>query len=70
MIGFCANSHIFRCAADIGYAEYDDLADKEAIRNAKLLSLIMDHRMILHRAEYPNAEAWIDDMLTLVKDFL
>ena len=70
MIGFCANSHIFRCAADIGYPEYDDLKDKEKIRNAKLLSLAMDHRMILRRAEYPNAEAWIDDMLTLVKDFL
>jgi 5-methylthioribose kinase len=70
MIGFCANSHIFRCAADIGYPEYDDLADKEAIRNAKLLSLIMDHRMILHREEYPSAEAWIDDMLALIKDFL
>ena len=70
MIGFCANSHIFRCAADIGYPEYDDLKDKEKIRNAKLLSLAMDHRMILRRAEYPNAEAWIDDMLTLVKEFL
>ena len=70
MIGFCANSLIFRCAADIGYPEYDDLKDKEKIRNAKLLSLAMDHRMILRRAEYPNAEAWIDDMLTLVKEFL
>ena len=70
MIGFCANSHIFRCAADIGYPEYDDLKDKEKIRNAKLLSLAMDHRMILRRAEYPNAEAWIDDMLALVKEFL
>ena len=70
MIGFCANSHIFRCAADIGYPEYDDLKDKAAIRSAKLLSLVMDHRMILHRAEYPDAESWIDDMLSLVKDFL
>lgn len=70
MIGFCANSHIFRCAADIGYPEYDDLKDKEAIRSAKLLSLVMDHRMILQRAEYPDAESWIDDMLALIKDFL
>ena len=70
MIGFCANSHIFRCAADIGYPEYDDLKDKEAIRRAKLLSLVMDHRMILRRAEYPDAESWIDDMLALIKDFL
>ena len=70
MIGFCANSHIFRCAADIGYPEYDCLGNKEAIRNAKLLSLTMDHRMILRRAEYANAEAWIDDMLALIKGFL
>ena len=70
MIGFCANSHIFRCAADIGYPEYDDLKDKQAIRSAKLLSLAMDHRMILRRAEYPDAESWIDDMLALIKDFL
>ena len=70
MIGFCANSHIFRCAADIGYPEYDDLKDKEAIRRAKLLSLVMDHRMILRRVEYPDAESWIDDMLALIKDFL
>ena len=70
MIGFCANSHIFRCAADIGYPEYDDLQDKQAIRNAKLLSLTLDHRMILRRAEYASAESWIDDMLALIKDFL
>ena len=37
---------------------------------AKLLSLVMDHRMILQRAEYPDAESWIDDMLALIKDFL
>lgn len=70
MIGFCANSHIFRCAADIRYPEYDDLADKTAIRNAKLLSLAMDHRMILRRAEYADAQEWIDDMLSMVKNFL
>ncbi len=70
MIGFCANSHIFRCAADIGYPEYDDLADKDAIRNAKLLSLQMDHRMILRRTEYPDAQSWIVDMMALINEFL
>lgn len=70
MIGFCANSHIFRCAADIGYPEYDDLKDKEAIRNAKLLSLMMDHHMILHREEYPDVQAWIDDLLMILKEFI
>ena len=69
MIGFCANSHIFRCAADIRYPEYDDL-DAEAKKNAKLLSLLMDHHMILHRAEYPDAQAWIDDLLAIMKAFL
>lgn len=70
MIGFCANSHIFRCAADIGYPEYDDLKDRNSIRNAKLLSLMMDHHMILHREEYPDVQAWIDDMLAIMKAFL
>jgi 5-methylthioribose kinase len=70
MIGFCANSHIFRCAADIGYPEYDDLKDRKAIRNAKLLSLMMDHHMILHREEYPDAQAWIDDLLMILKEFI
>ena len=70
MIGFCANSHIFRCAADIRYPEYDDLEDKEAIRNAKLLSLQMDHRMILRREEYPDVQAWIDDLLALLNEFM
>lgn len=70
MIGFCANSHIFRCAADIRYPEYDDLEDKEAIRNAKLLSLQMDHRMILRREEYPDVQAWIDDLLALLNAFM
>jgi len=70
MIGFCANSHIFRCAADIPYPEYDDLNDKEAIRHAKLLSLLMDHHMLLHREEYPNEESWIDDLLALMKGYL
>ena len=69
MIGFCANSHIFRCAADIKYPEYDDLNDKEAIRHAKLLSLLMDHHMILHREQYQNAEEWIDDLLSILKAY-
>ena len=70
MIGFCANSHIFRCAAAIGYPEYDDLKDKEAIRNAKVLSLMMDHQMILHREEYPDVEAWIADLLAMIKVYM
>lgn len=70
MIGFCANSHIFRCAADIAYPEYDDLNDKEAIRNAKILSLMMDHRMILRREEYQTAQEWIEDLLDLMNVYL
>lgn len=70
MIGFCANSHIFRCAADILYPEYDDLNDKEAIRNAKILSLMMDHHMILHREEYPDAQSWIEDLLAIMQAYL
>jgi len=30
----------------------------------------MDHRMILHRAEYPDAQAWIVDLLATMKAFL
>jgi len=70
MIGFCANSHIFRCAADIPYPEYDDLKDKEAIKNAKILSLMMDHQMILRREEYQNAQEWIEDLLSLMNAYL
>jgi len=70
MIGFCANSHIFRCAADIPYPEYDDLNDKEAIRNAKILSLMMDHHMILHREEYPDAQSWVEDLLAIMQAYL
>lgn len=70
MIGFCANSHIFRCAADIAYPEYDDLKDKEAIKNAKILSLMMDHLMILRREEYKDAEEWIEDLLAVLKEYL
>ena len=70
MIGFCANSHIFRCAADIRYPEYDDLKDQEAIRNAKLLSLMMDHHMILRRESYRDVQEWIDDLLIMMKTYL
>lgn len=70
MIGFCANSHMFRCAADIKYPEYDDLGDKETIKNAKILSLVMDHCMILRREEYQNAQEWIDDLLSVLKAFM
>lgn len=70
MIGFCANSHIFRCAADIKYPEYDDLGDKETIKNAKILSLVMDHCMILRREEYQDVQEWIDDLLAVLKEFM
>jgi len=70
MIGFCANSHIFRCAADIPYPEYDDLNDKETIKKAKILSLMMDHLMILRREEYQTAQAWIEDLLAMMKEYL
>ena len=70
MIGFCANSHIFRCAADIPYPEYDDLNDKETIKNAKILSLMMDHLMILRREEYQTAQEWIEDLLAMMKEYL
>ena len=70
MVGFCANSHIFRCAADIGYPEYDDLKDKEAIRNAKILSLMMDHHIILHRENYSDVQDWIADLLAIVKAYM
>lgn len=70
MIGFCANSHIFRCAADIRYPEYDDLGNEEAIRNAKLLSLLMDHKILLSREQYKTEQEWIADMMAIIKEFL
>lgn len=69
MIGFCANSHIFRCAADIRYPEYDDLQDEAAIRNAKILSLMMDHQMILRRTEYKDVQEWIADLLNMMQTY-
>ena len=71
MIGFCASSNLFRCAGGHGnYPEYDDLTDKTAQRNAVILSTMMDHRMILRREEYRNAQEWIDDLLELMKEFI
>ena len=70
MIGFCATSNIFRCAGGHGnYPEYDDLTDKTAQRNAVILSMIMDHRMILCREDYNNTQEWIDDLLGMLKKF-
>ena len=70
MIGFCAGSNIFRCAGNIQYPEYDDLTDMDAKRNAVVLSILMDHRMILRREKYQNIQEWIDDILATLKDFL
>ena len=70
MIGFCASSNIFRCAGNINYPEYDDLVDHQAKRNAVILSLLMDHHMILHREEYHNVQEWIKDLLDMLKEFM
>ena len=70
MIGFCASSNIFRCAGNINYPEYDDLTDNQAKRNAVILSLLMDHHMILHRDEYKNVQEWIEDLLDMLKEFM
>lgn len=71
MIGFCASSNIFRCAGGHGnYPEYDDLTDKEAQRNAVVLSILMDHRMIIHREEYTDIQEWIDELLTMLQEFM
>ena len=70
MIGYCASSNLFRCAGGHGnYPEYDDLTDKDAKRNATLISILMDHRMILHRENYKDVQEWIDDLLNLLKEF-
>ena len=69
MIGFCANSNIFRCAGNINYPEYDDLTDKKAKQNATVLSLQMDHHMLLSRAKYQNIQEWIEDLLNMMKTF-
>ena len=71
VIGFCASSNFFRCAGGHGnYPEYDDLTDPIAQRNAVILSIIMDHRMILCRGDYANIQEWIDDLLNLLKEFV
>ena len=70
MIGFCASSNLFRCAGGHGkYPEYDDLTDKEAQRNATVLSILMDHQMITHREKYADVQEWIDELLTMLKEF-
>jgi len=71
VIGFCASSNFFRCAGGHGnYPEYDDLTDPIAQRNAVILSIIMDHRMILCREDYHDVQEWIDDLLNLLKEFV
>ena len=70
MIGFCSSMNIFRCASTIHYPEYDDLTDKEAKRNATLLSMLLDHRMILRREDYQSVSEWIDDIASVTKTFL
>ena len=69
-IGFCASSNFFRCAGGHGnYPEYDDLTDPIAQRNAVILSILMDHKMILCREDYNSVQEWIDDLLSILKEF-
>ena len=69
-IGFCASSNFFRCAGGHGnYPEYDDLTDPIAQRNAVILSILMDHKMILCREYYNSVQEWIDDLLSILKEF-
>ena len=69
-IGFCASSNFFRCAGGHGnYPEYDDLTDPIAQRNAVILSILMDHKMILCRENYKSVQEWIDDLLSILKEF-
>ena len=70
MIGFCSSMNIFRCASIIHYPEYDDLTDPEAKRNATLLSMLLDHRMILRREEYQSVSEWVNDIASVTKTFL
>lgn len=71
MVGYCSSSNLFRCAGGHGnYPEYDDLTDKDAKRNATLLSILMDHRMILCREDYNDVQDWIDDLLNILKEFI
>ena len=71
MIGYCSSSNLFRCAGGHGnYPEYDDLTDSTAQRNAVILSIMMDHRMILCRDDYNTIQEWIDDLLNLLKEFI
>lgn len=69
-IGFCASSNFFRCAGGHGnYPEYDDLTNPIAQRNAVILSILMDHKMILCREDYKTVQEWIDDLLSILKEF-
>ena len=69
MIGFCSTSNMFRTAGCINYPEYDDLTDPEANRNAAVLSVIMDHQMMIKREAYENVTEWIDDLIGMLKEF-
>ena len=71
MIGYCSSSNLFRCAGGHGnYPEYDDLTDADAKRNATLISILMDHRMMLCREDYKDVQEWIDDLLNMLKEFI
>ena len=71
MVGYCSSSNLFRCAGGHGnYPEYDDLTDADAKRNATLISILMDHRMMLCRENYKNVQEWIDDLLNMLKEFI
>ena len=69
MIGFCSSSNIFRCAGIINYPEYDDLKDPDAKKNAVVLSIIMDHQMMIKREQYGDVREWIDDLIRMLKAF-
>ncbi len=69
-IGFCANSNFFRCAGESMYPEYDHLKDEDARRHAIILTLQMDHHMIIHREKYQTIQEWTDDLLKIMKEYL
>ena len=59
-----------RCAANIRYPEYDDLGNEEAVRKAKILSLQMDHHILLRRETYQNVQEWITDLMACIHAYL
>ncbi len=69
-IGFCANANFFRCASETMYPEYDHLEDAAKRKHAIVLTLLMDHHMILHRNEYQNVQQWLDDLLAILQEYL